>query len=147
MEYKEIKGDLIQLSKENNFDLIAHGCNCFCTMNSGIAKLIKDEFPVVYSIDCQTIRGDINKLGTFSKWIGENFEIYNLYTQYRYGIDKVYLDYDALTLCLRKLNYLNRGKRIGLCKIGCGLAKGDWNIVKSIIQRELRDMNVTIVIL
>jgi O-acetyl-ADP-ribose deacetylase (regulator of RNase III) len=34
---KVIKGDLIQLAKDGKFDLIVHGCNCFCTMG----KLMK----------------------------------------------------------------------------------------------------------
>jgi hypothetical protein len=42
----------------------------------------------------------------------------------------VALDYEALTLCMRKINYTFTGKHIGLPMIGCGLAGGDWNIVK-----------------
>ena len=38
------------------------------------------------------------------------------------------------------------GKKIGLPKIGAGLAKGDWNIIESIIAEELKDENVTIVL-
>ena len=37
MNYKEIEGNLISLALAGNFDVIAHGCNCFCTMQSGIA--------------------------------------------------------------------------------------------------------------
>ena len=39
------------------------------------------------------------------------------------------------------------GKHIGLPKIGAGLAGGDWNIIKKIIQTELKDCKVTVVIL
>ena len=42
-------------------------------------------------------------------------------------------------------NHANFGKSIGLPKIGCNLAGGDWNIVREIIRRELKDMDVTIV--
>ena len=31
MEYQEIEGDLIKLAQEGKFDVIAHGCNCFCS--------------------------------------------------------------------------------------------------------------------
>ena len=34
---KYIKGDLIKLAQKGKFDIIAHGCNCFCTMGAGIA--------------------------------------------------------------------------------------------------------------
>lgn len=48
---KEIKGDLIELFKQCNFDLIVHGCNCHITMGAGIAKQIKDNFPIAYEED------------------------------------------------------------------------------------------------
>jgi O-acetyl-ADP-ribose deacetylase (regulator of RNase III) len=47
---------------------------------------------------------------------------------------------------MRKMNRVFKGMRIGLPQIGCGLAGGDWNRVKEIIQRELKDMDVTVVI-
>jgi O-acetyl-ADP-ribose deacetylase (regulator of RNase III) len=56
------------------------------------------------------------------------------------------LDYEALTLCLRKINKIFSGKKIGLPQIGSGLAGGNWNRIQSIIQQELRDCDVTVVI-
>ena len=47
------------------------------------------------------------------------------------------------------MNWLKKnysGKKIGLPKIGAGLAKGDWNIIESIIVEELKDENLTIVL-
>ncbi len=107
---KEIEGDLIQLAKEGKFDIIAHGCNCFCTMGSGIAKQIKEHFPEAYEQDCKTIAGDIDKLGDYSAaWVYNDlkkvFGILNCYTQYEYGTNKINLDYEALTLVLRKINH------------------------------------------
>jgi len=37
MKYNVIEGDLIKLALEGRFDVISHGCNCFCTMGAGIA--------------------------------------------------------------------------------------------------------------
>lgn len=143
---KEIDGDLIKLAKEGNFDYIAHGCNCFCTMGAGIAKQIKEQFPIAYTMDLATKKGDIKKLGNYTTTADHYaFTIINAYTQYRYGTEKRQLDYEALTLILRKINYEYPGKTIGLPKIGCNLAGGDWNIVKQIIEKELKDMDVTIV--
>ncbi|MFA5586996.1 MAG: hypothetical protein WDA02_10835 [Saccharofermentanales bacterium] len=61
---KEIEGDLIELSKQGHFDIIAHGCNCFNTMKSGIAKSIVDTWNGVDIIDKQTRKGDYNELHT-----------------------------------------------------------------------------------
>ena len=145
---KEIIDDLIQLTKSGKFDIIAHGCNCFCVMNGGFAKQIKDNFLSAWSADQKTEKGDYNKLGNYSFGVYNKVKIYNCYTQYNYGTDKVRLDYEALTLCLRKINFDNYTSSkitIGLPKIGCGLAGGDWNIVKKIIEKELKDMDVTII--
>lgn len=77
--------------------------------------------------------------------------IVNSYTQFNYGknhvdgIDKP-LDYEALRLCLRKINVKFRNKHIGLPKIGCGLAGGSWDEVKKIIKEELQDCQITVVI-
>ena len=44
MLMKTIQGNLIHLAQNGEFDLIVHGCNCFCTMGAGIAKGIKAAF-------------------------------------------------------------------------------------------------------
>lgn len=143
MEYREVSGDLISLAKQGNFDIIAHGCNCFCVMGAGLALQIKNHFPEAEKADKNYDRLLDAKLGNMSYAGYENLIVCNLYTQYEPGPN---LDYEALTLCLRKLNYRFKGFHIGLPQIGCGIAGGDWERVKAIIQKELVDMNVTIVI-
>ncbi|NMC58330.1 MAG: phosphatase [Candidatus Methanofastidiosa archaeon] len=150
---KEITGNLITLAKEGHFDMIVHGCNCFCTMGSGIAKEIRQEFPGAYAADCKTIKGDRNKLGAFTYYdvVGDEvaFRIINAYTQYNYGREEnvIYVDYNAVTNVFKKLNDLYPRYRIGLPKIGAGLAGGDWDKIKNIISETLTDMDVTIVYL
>lgn len=158
--YKEINGDLIELAKNGEFDAIAHGCNCFCTMGAGIAPKMAEAFGCdQFKAEHVALKGNINKLGTIDCKFYEGFnlnseyglDVINAYTQYHYGknhIDGVSspVDYEAITLCMRKINHIFKGKHVGLPKIGCGLAGGDWNIVKSIIQKELKDCDVTIVI-
>lgn len=78
--------------------------------------------------------------------------VVNSYTQYSPGTplpgQLIPLDYDALTLCMRKINYTFKGKRIGLPGlIGCGLAGGNEDLVDKILRAELKDCNVTIVYL
>ena len=145
---KTIKGDLIALAKTGEFDVIAHGCNCFCNMGAGIAKSIKAAFPLVALDDSNTIKGDNLKLGTIRS-VGvtrktSQFVVVNAYTQYRYGRG-LHADYEAIRSCMKYLKEQYSGKRIGLPLIGCGLAGGDWNIVSKIIEEELGDEDVTIV--
>jgi O-acetyl-ADP-ribose deacetylase (regulator of RNase III) len=47
---------------------------------------------------------------------------------------------------MRKINHQFKGKKIGFPQIGAGLASGDWNRIKTIIQTELKDCEVTVVI-
>lgn len=60
---KAISGGLIQLAGNGQFDLIAHGCNCYCTMGAGIAKAVMEVFPSAFETYRATKRGDRAKLG------------------------------------------------------------------------------------
>jgi O-acetyl-ADP-ribose deacetylase (regulator of RNase III) len=148
---KEIQGNLLTLAKEGNFDVIIHGCNCFNTMSGGIAKQIKEHFPSAYAVDMETVKGDVNKLGSFTSSTqftieGDEFKIINAYTQYNFDATSKPFDYEALTLVLRKLNLiLKPDARIGLPQIGAGLAGGQWDYILEIIKNELKGRNVTIV--
>lgn len=142
---KTIKGDLIKLGKDGVFDVIVHGCNCFCTMGGGIAKSIRDNFPAAYEVDQQTQRGDRNKLGTISFAEIDNLIVVNAYTQYRYGRDKRHVDYDAVRDAFRRIKKQFAGKRIGYPRIGAGLAGGDWKVISKIIDEELDGENHTLV--
>ena len=144
----EINGDLIKLAKEGHFDVIIHGANCFCRMGSGIAKQVAAEIPSAVDADNKTLPGDIRKLGNYTEaMVPGNYVCYilNCYTQFRYGTDQIQFDYEAFTLCLRKINFRFKGKTIGLPLIGAGLAGGDWNKIKNIIKKELNAMDVIIV--
>lgn len=139
MNVIEIEGDLITLFEQEILDVIAHGCNCQCTMGSGIARKIRDKYPEVYNLDLRTEKGDINKLGNYTtaeiNRTNKPGKIYNLYTQYNYGNDDaLYLIYPAIELALRKMIFLEKDKKIGLPQIGCKQAGGDWNIVKKMIE-------------
>ena len=180
MKYNEIEGDLIQLALKGKFDVIGHGTNCFCTQRNGIAPLMVKAFGTnTFEMENNIHKGDINKLGTIDyrqlvikdgkvedwDYTGKQQELFviNCYSQYNYSATTKPLDYEALTLCMRKINHIFKGKHIGLPTIGCGLAGGIWDKskldmhdqiiferrfnkdVKTIIQDELKDCDVTIV--
>jgi O-acetyl-ADP-ribose deacetylase (regulator of RNase III) len=164
MSYKEIDGDLIVLAKEGMFDVIGHGCNCFCRMKRGIAPQMADAFGCsTFTMEASQYEGDINKLGTIDyRHYTHNAQgrlmptsrnqfdltVVNMYTQYHWKEPSRYnipLHYDALALCLTKMNQLWPSRKIALPRIGCGLAGGDWKVVQAIIQTNLSDCDVTIV--
>lgn len=143
-------GDLL----EAEVDAIAHCCNCYCTMGTGIAPQIKNKWPVVYAADCATEKGDFKKLGTFTKAIVENGEltVYNLYGQFGYGKRKQGLrdlKYDAIFEALDKMAddvVACGGKTVGLPLIGCGLAGGKWSIVEAMIEETLVAKGLEVII-
>jgi O-acetyl-ADP-ribose deacetylase (regulator of RNase III) len=142
---KYVNGDLLKLFAEKEFDVIGHGCNCFCVMGGGIAKTIKSKYPGVYALDKTTKKGDIKKLGTCGVFqVGDQF-IVNCYTEYNYR-EKNPLDYPSLEKCMRYIKSNFSGRKIGFPKIGAGLAGGDWKKIEKIIIKELKGENVTIVV-
>lgn len=141
-------GDLIYAAQNEEVDYIAHCCNCFNTMGSGIAPQIRIAFPYAYEADCETTKGDRAKLGTYT--VGEpedwpNPTVFNLYGQYGYGgrnKGKRDLNYDALYNALVGMRdhmyFFDKGGRprhyIGLPKLGASLAGGDWRVISAMIE-------------
>jgi len=136
---EEIKGDLFQATE----DIIVHGCNCFNTMGSGVAKTVKKLYPGAWEADQRTVKGNADKLGTFTFWVGSQFYtqaplvVVNLYTQYGYGSmfnRTEQIEYDALRVGLEELEFVFRGRTFAMPKIGAGLGGGDWDKSRNIIE-------------
>jgi O-acetyl-ADP-ribose deacetylase (regulator of RNase III) len=168
--YRDIEGNLITLSLAGTFQVISHGCNCQSKMGAGIAV------PMATTFGCNKFLMEleglsIKKLGNID-YVRLNLNrirltcgleplirdkeptitVVNSYTQvfygsYRSGGVEIPIDYEALTLCMRKINALFRGCSVGLPRIGAGLAKGDWSVISDIIKRELNECDVTVVTL
>ena len=144
-----LEGDLITLALQGTFDVIVHGCNCFCTMGAGIAHSIQSQFPEAYAADLMTTKGDRNKLGFFSSATveenGHNITIVNGYTQFQPSGPLPLVHYDAVESLFKKIKKEFSGKRIGYPKIGAGLAGGDWSRIAETINRELAMEHHTLV--
>lgn len=135
-----------------NCDIMIHQANCFATMGAGIAAQLKAKYPEVLVADkmFHIPIGSSKRLGEFSKCeTRSNQVIYNLYGQYNYGRGKQ-TDYPAFMSSLKKIfRDINKSglnnKKIGMpYLIGCGLAGGDWKIVKRIIEVEALKANLTV---
>lgn len=140
-----VEGNLI----ESDCDVIGHGCNCFNTMGSGIAREIREKLNDAWKIDQQTLYGDKNKLGTITyvdcEYNQKRLTVVNCYTQYKFGHIEVYADYDAIKSCMTLIkNTFSKNLKLGFPKIGAGLARGDWNIISKIIHDVFDDRDVYI---
>lgn len=144
-----IEGDLIELAKAGQFDAIIQGCNCLCQMGKGIALTIKNTWPEAYEADLRTIKGDRNKLGTYSfAWTG-SFYIINAYTQYAYNdpTGQPLADLNAIRMAMRAIKQDFSGLKLAYPLIGAGLAKGDWLDIYPIILQELQGEDQTLITL
>jgi len=149
-----IVGNLIKDAME--YDAIAHGCNCFCCMGGGIALGIKKTFPQAYNADLATSAGDIDKLGgyTFARQIWpdglkrKQTVIFNLYSQYSHDASIKPLDYEALTLALRKYAAHARKNnwKVALPLIGYGVAGGDLDRIIKIMYFEMLGVETDIIV-
>jgi O-acetyl-ADP-ribose deacetylase (regulator of RNase III) len=129
-------GDLLAMGKDNEFDIIMHGCNCYNMMGAGIAAQISQQFPDAQMADNETLRGDPGKLGTYTIGMSGRLVILNCYTQF--GISSTGLDvfeYTAFERVLDKIAHRFGKWRIGLPLIGMGLAGGDEGRIVPMIER------------
>ncbi len=146
---KEREGDLIALGEAGEFDVIVHGCNCFCTMGAGIAKAIRARFPAAYEADLATEKGSAAKLGTFTyaevSCGAHRLVVANAYTQHHWRGRGVLLEYEALGRAFRAIAEAFPRARVGYPLIGAGLAGGDWTRIAQIIDAELEGRDHTLV--
>jgi len=136
----KIKGDLLDFARKGHFDIVMHGANCQSTMNSGIAKQIKAQFPEAYYVDVDDRRKPEDKLGSYSNaYIDEyDFIILNAYTQLTFNRkDESFIDrfeYEAFEKILRTLAKYHSNNRYGLPYIGMGLAGGNKERILAMLE-------------
>lgn len=147
----EVKGDLLNLTVPHFF---CHQVNHKGVMGSGIAFQIKNKYPMVF----EDYRRNI-----FKKPLGENIIsrisdykfCVNMIAQEGYGTDKQYTDYEAFESCLYALKvYLNilfPTKYFPWVvafpyNIGCGRGGGDWNLIRSYIEKFSNEINLDVFI-
>lgn len=154
---KTVQGNLLDMFDNGDFDVIVHGCNCYCNMNGGIAAQIAARYPEAQEADNRTECGDESKVGTvdyvwmsswLSKWLPSVCKpkvIVNAYTQASPGRDgreeAVFLAFFALA----KDNKFSRKIKIGIPAIGCGIAGLEWEEVEAIIDQIKGHMDITLV--
>ncbi|MFW5962600.1 MAG: macro domain-containing protein [bacterium] len=140
-----IEGDLLQA----NTDIIGHQTNCVGVFGAGIAKQIAKKYPYVkkeYTTYCKQKKPK-ELLGTYQISKTNSFLIANLFGQLHYGRYGEYYSkykrqtrYNMLKSALESLHNDYPTQAIALpYQIGCGLAGGNWEQVKAIIDDVFND--------
>lgn len=147
-------GDLL----EAKVDYICHQVNCQGKMNSGIAKSIREKWPVVYedyldwynyyinvanrfhTFECGPTADEL-MLGTIrTTEINSNLSVISLGAQQYYGYDnRRYTSYDAFWNCLGLIKgTIPKGKSLGFPDhIGCCRGGANWKIICTMIEEAL----------
>jgi len=144
---KFVKGNILDVK----YGIIGHQVNCQLVMGAGLARQIKEKYPIVFN-EYKRIMGVVSPADRLGKCqmvaiIPDRFYFANLFGQfYYYPRRVVHTDYIALGMALRNLKrwketffnsvdmpiYLPSG-------LGCGLAGGDWNLVQGLISDAIPD--------
>lgn len=144
---KHCYGNLLE---EVQTGIILQQVNCRGVMRSGIAKSIKEKWPIVeeqyLEIFTHLSLPEAHRLlGEFQLIeVAPQRYVVNIFGQNFYGRDGArYTSYDALDRALFSLaNTIAKDVRLSFLSIhhpliGCGLGGGNWDIVKAIIEANL----------
>ena len=148
------KGDLLN----TKYQYICHQVNCMGKMNSGVAKAIREKWPVVYEKydeECESWHAWAHahysqdpEQHAASVMLGrvqlvqvtEQQTVINLFGQGSYGYDgKRYTSYDAFWMGLGRIReVVPQGSSIAFPDhIGCCRGGANWNVILSMIDAVL----------
>jgi len=149
MKIENFTGDI----RDSKSPLIIQQVNCQGAMNSGLAKNIRDKWPIVYDNYYQFVRSRTIKSALLGECqfvdVSETQKVVNVFGQLYYGYDgKKYTSYDAIDSAFKKLaNYVSTNNIRSIAipyNFGSGRGGADWNVVKEIIVSAFKDTYVTI---
>lgn len=144
-----VKGDITK----SNCDIICHQVNCQGAMNSGVAKVIREKWPIVYTsyiTKCKRADGSAWLLGSIQPVdIGDHRYVVNMFTQENYGYDgERYTDYEAFASALDQIYDSTAAaggedKSIAFpYKIGCVRGGANWKIIRTMIEEVFKDREI-----
>ena len=140
-----IKGDVFDSFLYPN-SMVVHGCNAQGVMGSGVARIVRNNFPSAYYEYVRHHDENELQLGQIIpvEVLPSRF-IINAITQEFYGGDgKRYVSYHAIQIAfeqVRKFAQINNITSINYPMIGAGLGGGDWGEISKIIDEQLEGLS------
>lgn len=147
----DVNGNIMNATQ----DIIGHQVNCMGVMEAGIAEQISLKYMQVYTHYMKLVNSKYNKrdlLGECQLIKVKDRYIANLFGQYNYGskitkedVEKIH--YKSLHLALVRLKFYARKNNLSVAlphKMGCRHAKGNWKLVRRLIDLVFGDYDVYI---
>ena len=147
-----VEGDIFA----SDAKIIIHQVNCKGKMNSGVAKQVREKYPIVFEcykswcddesrnpkqLEKSPLLGQAQIVYIEDKKVGDIVSdgriVVNLFSQDGYGYDgKCYTDYAAMLKGLQSIaSQFSKGEKIGIpYLIGCCRGGGDLSVVSSMIE-------------
>ena len=122
--------------------IICHQVNCQNVMGAGLAKAIYEQFPIVKKEYHKSFK-NFSKSDIFGKYflveLSSELFVANIYSQFKYGNSNktgiIYTDIKTLINAIKNIAEKYSKYNIYIPeKIGCGLAGGNWELVKNEIK-------------
>ena len=144
--------DVEILDEIPNYDVILVGTNVYCTLGQhGVQRDIALHYPYADEDNKKTRYADVDKLGTMLVSERENEPIIALlyivrgYPK-RKTPDEDWLNYEALTKCLKLANVRFKDKKVACAMLGCSRfdGNGDKEKVIKIINDTITNFDLTI---
>lgn len=141
MSVSLVNGDLIQMAKEYEFDLICHFCDCEKRWDSNLSTAIKNLYPLTYDIDTDSFPIDLGEYSVCNDYL---FKIANIYI-FCVDKDKEKTAYKALDQACYNINNKFNGTKIAMSYdqiIEIGL---DWESVKKVLITNFKSLHLIVV--
>ena len=145
MKYREIKGNLFDMSKEYS---LAHCISLDCALGAGIAKEFQNRYPnMVNKLRAHISQNRIKTIPiVLSYKIGPNRYIFNLVTKEEYWQKPTYDTLGPTLVQMKNYCIYNNINKIAMPLIGCGLDRLKWNRVSQMIKDIFNDTDIEIVV-
>lgn len=151
MEIKNINGNLL----DSNAEYIMHQVNCQGVMGSGVAKAIKDKWPVVFEkyegvVELANAADGESLLGrVLPVKVSPTQTVMNLFGQNLFGYDgDRYTSYDAIDRCIRRV--AERCREAGVKSVALpwhmssDRGGANWNIIMEMIKQHFGDLDIIV---
>ena len=133
------RGDLLAVATGH----IVHGCNAQGVMGGGVAKAVKEKYPIVFQEYRELYKNEQLRVGEADFYLVDTkLVIWNAITQEFYGRSGRNCSYDAIQTCFAQINtaiptFPDIPQEVHIPMIGAGLGGGNWEIIKTIIEQTM----------